>query len=747
MSAVRKRSERAKISPPVLPPGKVDFDDVLEQLELHKRPYDADFLRSAFEFTREMHGDQTRRSGEPYYTHPLQVAHILAELRFDGNCVAVGLLHDVLEDTLTTRKALAEKFGEEIGELVEGVTKIGQHEYVRRDQAQAETFRKLLLASAVDIRVIIVKLADRLHNMMTLEHLTPEARRRIAQETLEIYAPTAQRLGMSKVQGDLEDLSFYHLYPHQFAELRSKIQEKVKHGRQATQKIRTELEKLLSEAEIDAEINFRVKRYYSIYRKLRRQGIDTSQLYDYLAFRIVTPSIKDCYAALGVVHQAWRPVPGRFKDYMAMPKPNLYQSLHTTLVGKSGQPFEVQIRTREMDLVAEEGIAAHWSYKEGRQGPAQTDQNLSWLRQLLEWQKEVQDPRTFLTTLKIDLYPDEVYSFTPKGEVLSFPRGATPLDFAYKIHTELGHHCVGARVNGKLVALRTHLQNGDIIEILTNPARNPSRDWLGIVGTSRAKNKIRQWLNTEQKKRAMEIGHRVVERELKKYKVTPKKIMDSPALADYLTSEGFSKIEDLYSSIGFGKTQVRYVVDRVLSEAQLATVEETPGAIRRAVTKILPFDTGAIRVKGQGDLLTYLAKCCSPLPGEEIVGYITRGRGVSVHSADCPNVKNLLYHPEREIEVEWERKSRELYPVVLSIETEDEPGMLARLTEAIARHHSNIRHIEAETEDSGRGLIEVMVEVRDRRHLEKLHESLQALPGVLHVDRRMASVSGADGNP
>ena len=454
----------------------------------------------------------------------------------------------------------------------------------------------------------------------------------------------------------------------------------------------------------------------------------------------MTNSVRDCYAALGVVHQGWRPVPGRFKDYIAMPKPNLYQSIHTTVLSASGQPFEVQIRTREMDLVAEEGIAAHWRYKSGGEETG-GEENIVWLRQLIDWQQEIDDPRAFLSALKIDLYPDEVYCFTPKGDVLSMPRGATPLDFAYKIHTELGHHCVGARVNGKLVPLKTALRNGDIVEVRTSPGRVPSRDWLSFVVTSRAKSKIRNWLNAEQKKRAMEIGRRMLERELRKHKLSPKKILAGKKLARYLLSEGLPGNDDLFSRIGFGKLAPRLVLDRVLDAEQLAVEAEAPGALRQAVAKMLPFGSSPVTVRGSGDLLTFLAKCCSPLPGEEIVGYITRGRGVSVHSVECGNVKNLLYHPDREIEVEWARQDGEVFPIMLNIETEDEPGMLARLTEVIARLDGNIRHIEATTPD-GRGQIEVVVEVRNRRHLEKLHQALEGVSGVLEVNRRLGGAAG-----
>ncbi len=733
--------------PPVKGRGRVRFEDVVERLEAQGRPFDREGLRAVHEFSEAMHKDQLRRSGEPFFTHPLAVAYLLADLKFDETCVAVGLLHDVLEDTLTTREVIGERFGPEIAELVEGVTKIGRHSYVRRDEVQAETFRKMILASAKDLRVIVIKLADRLHNMLTLEHLPPEKRRRISRETLEIYAPIAHRLGMARVQGDLEDLAFYHLYPHQFTELHSKIKEKMKVGHDAIERLRRRLATALEEAGIEAEISSRVKRYYSIYRKLLRQGIDISQLYDYLAFRVVTPNLRDTYAALGVVHQSWRPIPGRFKDYIAMPKPNLYQSLHTTVVSDTGQPFEVQIRTREMDLVAEEGIAAHWRYKEGKGGPATTDRNILWLRQLLEWQKEVQDPRTFLTSLKLDLYPEEVYVFTPKGDVMSFPRGATPLDFAYKVHTDVGHHCSGARINGRLVTLRTALANGDMVEVITNPNRAPSRDWLNLVATSRAKNKIRQWLNAQQKNRAMELGARMLEREARRYRTSLKKLLESPALAALIVEEGLSKVEDLYSRIGFGRTQPRQVLARLLPSEQLVEPPKE-SRLRRVVSRILPQRGGPIAVKGHGDVLAYLAKCCSPLPGEGIVGYVTRGHGISVHSVDCPNVKNLLFNPEREIEVEWAKGAEERYRISLVIETENRPGILAKLTDTIAKLDTNIAQFDADTPEAGRGEIQVVVELRDLKHLEKLRRGIQAVPGVLRVDRRMGtSTTAAEGLP
>ena len=740
MPDLRKRPP----APPVPPPRPPTAADLVRRLSDNGRLVDRDFVERVFRYSAEMHKDQLRRSGEPYMTHPASVAWLLADLRFDQTCVAVGLLHDVLEDTLTTLDSLEREFGPEIAELVDGVTKIGRHSYVRKDEAQAETFRKMILASAKDVRVILVKLADRLHNMMTLAAMAPEARRRISQETLEIYAPLANRLGMARVKGDLEDLAFYYLYPLQFASLKTSLDEKLKVGRGTIEKLRERLVSSLGEAGIEAEINFRVKRYYSIYQKLRRQQIDISELYDYLAFRIVTTNLRDTYAALGVVHQNWRPIPGRFKDYIAMPKPNLYQSLHTTVLGPAGQPFEVQIRTREMDLVAEEGIAAHWRYKEGKLSSEGVDKSVLWLRQLLEFQTDVSDPRHFLSGLKLDLYQDEVYVFSPKGDVLAFPRDAMPLDFAYRIHTDLGHRCTGARVNGRLVPLRTQLKTGDIVEILTSPSRVPSRDWLSLVVTSRAKHKIRHWLNTQQTAQATDLGQRMLERELRRYRLSPKKVMESPEFRKLMEAEGLSRPEDLYGRLGYGKTTVGQVMAHLLPEDKLAEPPKPPGAIRKAIDRVLTGGGhGPITVRGYGDLLAVPAKCCRPVPGDEIVGYITRGRGVSVHSVDCPNVKNLLYNAEREIEVAWASEEKGLYPISLLIETEDKPGMLARLTEAIARFEANIRQIEADTARPGRGSIEVVIEVSNRAHLERIRQAVRNLPGVLEVTRRMAGTTKA----
>jgi len=738
MVGLRKRP----LAPPVAPPPVPDLGAILAKLEEHGRDYDRATVERAWVHSEEMHSGQKRRSGEPFLTHPATVAWLLAELRLDPTSVVVGLLHDVLEDTLTTRQELEASFGAEVAELVDGVTKIGRHAYVRRDEAQAETFRKMILASAKDIRVVLVKLADRLHNMMTLGAMTPESKRRISQETLEIYAPIAHRLGMAKVRGELEDLAFFYLYPLQFATLHAKVQEKTKVGKRQTREIAEQLQKTLADAGIAAEISFRVKRYYSIFQKLRRQDIDVSELYDYLAYRIVTKSHRDCYAALGVVHQNWRPLPGRFKDYIAMPKPNLYQSLHTTVLGRGGQPFEVQIRTQEMDLVAEEGIAAHWRYKEGKAGPAMLDENVRWLRQLLELQTDTTDPRTFLSSLKIDLYPDEVYLFTPKGDVFAFPRGATPLDFAYRIHTDLGHHCTGARVNGRLVPLRTSLRTGDVIEILTNPGRRPSRDWLNIVVTSKAKTKIRHWLNAQQTEQATEVGRRMIDRELQRQRLSSREVLQSERMKQLLSEQGLARLDDLLARIGYGKTTVQQVLEKVLTAEQLSTTRPEPSRLRKAFEQLVDRrSTGPVLVNGENDVLFVLAQCCRPVPGDEIVGYVTRGRGISVHAVDCPNVRNLLYNPDREIDVAWASDRTDVYSVSLVLQTEDRQGMLARLTDAIARLDTNIRQIEADTDRPGRGYIVVVVDVRDRAHLERVRQALRNLPGVLDVTRKMTGAA------
>jgi GTP pyrophosphokinase len=700
--------------------------------------------------TAHEHRNQLRSSGEPYLVHPLAVAMILAEMKLDEKSIATGLLHDVLEDTSFTKEKLAALFGEDVAHLVDGVTKIGRYAFTSKEAQQAETFRKMLLAMTDDLRVILVKLADRLHNMRTLEHLPEDRRKAVAAETMEIYAPLANRLGMGKIKGELEDLSFRFLHPGEWASLTAAVDERMKASAAAIEKIRRDLLKKTQAAGIDAEVTGRVKLYWSIRQKLIRQSIPLDQLYDILAFRLLVNTIPECYTVLGVVHQAWRPVPGRIKDYIAMPKRNFYQSLHTTVVPEKSPPFEIQIRTREMDLISENGIAAHWKYKEGKLDPRADEARIALLRQIVETTKEISDPREFLSSLRIDLYPDEVYTFTPKGAVYAFPRGATPVDFAYRIHTDVGHHCVGARVNGRLVPLKSPLENGDIVEILTSPTARPSRDWLSFVVTSRARNKIRSLIHTAENEKSIEIGRRLLEKELKKFRKSLSRLLEAKAFDPFLGDFGVAKVDDLIADVGYGKVLPKAVVAKLVpadaaeAEAPAPAAPSKVAKFTSAVRRVLPFGAAAgIRVKGENDLLATLAKCCRPVPGEEIVGYVTRGRGVSVHSTACPNVKNLLFDPGREITVEWEAARNAAVTVDLEIRTEDRPGMLARITQVISVANSNIRSIEARTSADGTATIEASVTTLDRKHLDKLLVSLRALPGVTEV-RRKFNVSGAE---
>ncbi|HEV8376107.1 MAG TPA: bifunctional (p)ppGpp synthetase/guanosine-3',5'-bis(diphosphate) 3'-pyrophosphohydrolase [Candidatus Polarisedimenticolia bacterium] len=712
----------------------IRIEDIQEKVLTYLPDADLEFLRRAYVFSAMEHRGQVRSSGEPYLNHPLEVAYILADLRLDLTCVVAGLLHDVIEDTLTTREVLEEYFGRDIAHLVEGLSKISRIAFTSREEAQAENFRKMMLAMVDDIRVILVKLADRLHNMRTLEHLSARQQQRIARETMEIYAPIANRLGMGKIKSELEDLSLAYLDPPGHASLVSALEERRKISDDFIEEIRGTLESRLKEQGVACEITGRVKHLYSIYKKLRVQGIDVGEVYDYLAFRIVTPTVKDCYAALGTIHSLWRPVPGRIKDFIAMPKPNMYQSLHTSVMSDKGQPFEVQIRTPEMHRIAEEGIAAHWKYKEGKKVKAGEDPNIQWLRQIMEWQQEMRDPREFLKMVKVDLYPEEVYAFTPQGQVKSFPRGSTPVDFAYSVHTEVGHRCYGARVNGRLVPLKTTLSNGDIVEILTSPSHNPSQDWLSFVVTSRARSKIRQWLNTDRRTSSIELGKSLVERELKRFKISARILHGDGKLTEALNALGFPSLDDYYAAVGYGKVQGRQLVGRLVPEAELK--ESSESKITAAVKKVLGITGPAVKVRGLDDVMVYLAKCCGPIRGEPIVGYITRGKGVSVHSEHCSNVERLLYDPERKIEVTWAGSKEAKFQVRLSIFSEDRQGVLARVTSAIADEESNISDVNAKTFEGKKGQITLTLDISDLDHLDRILHRLRGIQGVHHVERQ-----------
>jgi GTP pyrophosphokinase len=713
----------------------IRFEDLVEKVRASNPEADTELLRRAYVFSAFEHKGQVRHSGEPYLVHPLEVADLLADMKLDVVAIAAGLLHDIVEDTQTPIERIRELFGTDVAHVVEGVTKLGAIQFSSKEERQAENFRKMLLAMVDDIRVILVKLADRLHNMRTLHHLPEERRVKIAQETRDIYAPIANRLGMSKVKNELEELSFKYLEPQAYESLRQRVEARRRATEGMIEELRKTITAKLEEAQVPViHIDGRIKRLFSIHQKLKRQKIDLEQVYDLVALRIITASVRDCYAALGIIHQTWAPVPGRIKDFIAMPRPNGYQSLHTSVVSERGFPFEVQIRSAEMHRIAEEGIAAHWKYKEGRVGADRDEQYFLWLRQLLEWQQEVRDPQEFLQNLKIDLYPEEVYIFTPKGEVKALPRDATPVDFAYAIHTDVGHQCVGARVNGKMVPLRTRLRNGDIVEISTTPGHKPSRDWLNFATTSRARNKIKHFIHAEEKVRSLELGKKLFDKEARRFGLNVTKLTESERFAEVLTESGFQKPDELFTAIAYGKLAVKAVLAKLVPQEQLK--EPAPeSALTSVVRRVLGTGEDKIKVRGIDDIMVFRARCCNPIRGEKIVGYITRGKGVSVHSAVCPNVLNLLYDPERRIDVEWDKGTDgSPYTVRLSIQVEDRRGILADVSSKIAGINTNIRNVEATTTDQ-MGRIDMTVEISDVKHLQKVIKSLRSVEGVLDVER------------
>ena len=726
------------------------FRDLLKTVAANRPGDDLEIIKKAYDYSLQHHQGQTRASGEPFLIHPLEVAQVLAEMMLDATAIAAGLLHDAVEDTEATREDIKKEFGEVVARLVEGVTKIDKIDFASKEERQAENVRKMVLAMVEDIRVVLIKLADRLHNMRTLEHLPPERQQLIAKETLEIYAPIAHRLGMGKVRGELEDLAFQYVDPIALDQIRKQVEPRRKQGEVFLKKIVGVIQEKLKENGVEARIDHRIKRLYSIHQKLIRQRITVDQVYDLFALRIITKSVKDCYSALGAIHALWRPVPGRIKDFIAMPRPNNYQSLHTTVVVEGGFPFEVQIRTDDMHKFAEEGIAAHWRYKDGSPVSAKDEQKLSWVRQIIDWQKDVTDPSEFISTLKVDLYPEEVYTFTPKGKVVILPRDATPIDFAYHIHTDVGHTCTGAKVNGRIVQLRHKLRNGDIVEIMTQTGHVPSRDWLGFVKSSRSRNKIKHWMNIHQRERAIEIGKKLVEKEARKYRVALKDIEEKEF--DRVASEyGLGTAPDLYAAIGYGKLSARQVLGRVApakagEDAPPATPEDTtqPGGIGGVIRRVFggsTSDSSAIKVKGYDELLVYRARCCNPIRGEDIVGYITRGKGVAVHSTTCPNVTNLLYEPERRIAVEWSTAAAAksvgkpgTYPVKITIFCDDRAGMLKQLTAVISDDNTNIQNIGSKTVD-GTATVDVVVDIEDMKHLDRITNGIRKIQGVREVQR------------
>ncbi|MDQ3255195.1 MAG: bifunctional (p)ppGpp synthetase/guanosine-3',5'-bis(diphosphate) 3'-pyrophosphohydrolase, partial [Acidobacteriota bacterium] len=673
----------------------IRIEEIVEKVSRNHPQADLDLLRRAYFFSAREHKGQTRASGEPYLVHPLEVANILAEMRLDEVSVATGLLHDVVEDTLVDLETIRQYFGDEIAHLVNGLTKLAHISNQSKEEQQAENVRKMLLAMVDDVRVVLVKLADRLHNMRTLSHLRPDKRRRIAQETLDIFAPIAHRLGMGRLRSELEDLCFQHLHPEDYRELAAQLERRRPEHEAFLRNVTARIEEKMREAEVPIiRVEGRVKRLYSIWKKMRRQKIELDQVYDLVAARVITPNeVRYCYGALGVVHNIWRPVPGRIKDWIATPRDNLYQSLHTSIIGVEGQPFEVQIRTEEMHHIAEEGVAAHWKYKEGNRGARDDDEAFQWLRSLVEWSQEVKDSRDFLESLKLDLYPKDVYAFTPMGKVIQLPRGATPVDFAYTIHSEVGSTCTGARIGGRIVPLRTAIQNGDVVEILTSPNAHPSRDWLNFVVTTRARNRVRHWVAEQQRAESIEIGRKLFEKEAARFQLSPKKLLsDSNGDFKRIANEyGYGRVDDLLAAIGYGKTVPRTVIAKYLGPDKFAELDQKKESRLRsgmregvqAVKRLIRLGDDSIVVRGVDDLLVARARCCNPVRGEEIVGYVTRGKGVAVHAERCKNVQQLMVNPERIVSVEWAGRTDESsYAVKLLAITENRTGMIAGITGA-----------------------------------------------------------------
>ena len=729
------------------------FDHMLATVHANRPADDLDIISRAWAFCMQQHEGQHRASGDPYIIHPLEVAQLLAEMKLDSTAIAAGLLHDAVEDTDVTSPEIAKKFGEQVAHIVEGVTKLDKIKFANREDHQAENIRKMLLAMATDVRVVIIKLADRLHNMRTLEHLKPEKQQRIARETLDVYAPLAHRLGMGKLRGELEDLAFRFVDPVDYEKLSVEVDSLRDEGEAFLRRAVSTIEDELREARITARVESRIKRLYSIQQKLRNNNVPVDQVYDLFALRVITDRNDDCYQVFTLLQQQknWIPVPGRFKDFIRFPRQNGYQSIHTTLIAEGGYQFEVQIRTEEMHATAEEGIAAHWKYKADQEVHDDDEQRLAWVRQLMEWQHEMTDPNDFMSMLKIDMYPEEVYTFTPKGKVIVLPKDATPVDFAYTIHTQVGHTTVGAKVNGRIVPLKHRLRNGDMVEITTQSGHVPSRDWLTFVRSSRARNKIKHWINEHQRERAITIGKKLLEREARKYKLSLAKFGE----ADFVriaNDYGMQGEEDLLAGIGFGKFSTRQVLNKLEpgstmaaepEKAETSTVSNTLAQMSDAVRRVF-FGKGSdsLQVEGQDDLLVYRARCCNPIRGEEIIGYVTRGKGVAVHARSCSNVQNLLYEADRRIAVDWSSSSESsaaekpaTYPVRLILLCDDRPGLLKEFTAIISDDGTNIRSVDTKPADDGTVTVEFVVETVDLRHLTKLTQNLRKVDGVRAVHR------------
>jgi len=711
-----------------------DIDQLLDRIKLYNAEADLVTVRKAYDFSAKAHEGQVRRSGEPYLQHPIAVAGVLTSLKTDVTAIVAGLLHDTLEDTVATPEELEKEFGKDVVHLVDGVTKIGKITFRSHEEKQAENFRKMLLSMANDIRVVLIKLADRLHNMRTLEHLSAAKRQAIAQETLEIYAPLANRLGIGWIKNELEDLCLKHLKPDVYELLRTRVAKRDEDRQQYIQEVMQFVNRAMEENGLPGQVYGRPKHLYGIYQKMNKQSISFEEVYDLTALRIVTDTKMNCYALVGVIHSLWRPVPGRFKDYIAIPKSNLYQSLHTTVVGPKGEHVEFQIRTEEMHRVAEDGIAAHWKYKEQGRVADRDTKAFGWLHQFVEWHQDLPDNRQFMDSVRLDLFHDVVYVFTPKGIVKELPRGSTPVDFAFAIHTEVGDHCVGAKVNGKIVPLKHQLESGDTVEILTSQTQTPHKDWLKFVRTSRAKTKIKHWIKDEEQKRSIEIGRRLLESEFRRHGMAPAQMLKSPELSEVAKQSGFDSTDELIAAVGFGHLPTAQVVGKLTASTTGAdaAVQQKPVIHKTVQGKS---DDKGVKVKGARDVLMQLSRCCNPVPGDRILGYITRGRGLTIHTVDCPNLEALDYDRERLVEVEWDSATPSTHAVKVSVMAVDKPGVLANISSAIAECHANISRAEIATREDRKALLDFIVEITGTQHLDQVLKAIELVDGVITARR------------
>ncbi|MCA9472263.1 MAG: bifunctional (p)ppGpp synthetase/guanosine-3',5'-bis(diphosphate) 3'-pyrophosphohydrolase [Nitrospirales bacterium] len=712
-----------------------EIDELINRVQAYHPEADVQMIRRAYEFSAHAHDGQMRQSGEPYLQHPLAVANILACLKLDVPAIVAGLLHDTVEDTVATHDELEKQFGEDVARLVDGVTKIGQIPFQSHEEKQAENFRKMVLSMANDIRVVFIKLADRLHNMETLEHLSESKQRQIAQETLEIYAPLANRLGMSSMKQSLEDLCLQYLKPDVYAMLKLRVAKRDEDRQEFLQGLIDLAKEALADARLPGDIQGRPKHLYSIYQKMERQSITFEEVYDLTAVRIITDSKMNCYAILGLIHSLWPPVPGRFKDYVATPRANLYQSLHTTVVGPQGEYVEFQIRTEEMHRINEYGVASHWRYKEPGAVTGKDEKIFSWLRQFVEWHKDLSDNRQFMDSVKLDLFHDVVFVFTPLGEVKEMPVGSTPVDFAYAIHTEIGDHCVGAKINGKLVPLRHRLNSGDMLEILTSPSQVPHKGWLKFVQTSRAKAKIRHWFKVEEHKRALEIGRRLLEREFRRYGLPTAQTFKSERLIAVAKDRGLDAVDELIRLVGYGRLSASQVLNQLQPSGQEDADDRASEIIEGTDTKLLKHPEKSVKVKGGTDVLMQLSKCCNPVPGDSIMGYITRGRGLSIHAIGCPNLRALDWDHNRLVEAEWDAGIHGTHSVKVSVLTIDRTGVLADISAAISSCQANITRAEISTREDRKAVLDFVIEITNTLHLERMINGIEQVEGVINARR------------